>query len=120
MNNDACLQFFEPCPFYRHFNHYTIPLKDYSFMKTTHKNRSLWHYASLIFRMMDFRATREFDRQEALIPCVFQCFYGVTTYLILISSKSVKFFDCHLPDRLFVSSPPKCHSTRLLGFTMLF
>ena len=35
--------------------------------------------------------------------------YGVTKWLIVISSKSDKFFERHLPGRLFVPSPPICH-----------
>ena len=35
--------------------------------------------------------------------------YGVTTFLIVISSKSDKFFERHLPGRLFVPSPPIRH-----------
>ena len=36
-------------------------------------------------------------------------FYGVTRLLIVISSKSIKFFERHLPGRLFVPSPPIRH-----------
>ena len=35
--------------------------------------------------------------------------YGVTTSLIVISSKSDTFFERHLPGRLFVPSPPIRH-----------
>ena len=41
--------------------------------------------------------------------CAYPDFYGVTISLIVISSKSDKFFERHLPGRLFVPSPPIRH-----------